>query len=68
MATDVLHSHSALERELNIPKKFVLVDARFSSLFLGDTIAPYKHRNMLYYRVPVLSFVFKGGVFKNYSV
>ena len=62
-----LHSHSGIERELKFPKHLVLVDEKYKSLFLQDTITPFKHNGRLYYKVPVLSFVRKGGAFKNFS-
>jgi len=62
-----LHSHSGIERELKFPKHLVLVDEKYKSLFLQDTITPFKHNGRVYYKVPVLSFVRKGGVFKNFS-
>lgn len=62
-----LHSHSGIERELKFPKHLVLVDEKYKSLFLQDTITPFKHNGRLYYKVPVLSFVRKGGMFKNFS-
>ena len=60
-----LHSHSALERELRFPKHTVLVDERFKHLFLADTIQKFVYNKEVYYKVPILSFVHKGGVFKN---
>ena len=63
-----LHSHSALERELRMPKHLVLVDAKFASSFLADTIQPFRYRGVEYYKVPILSFVKMGGVFKNLLV
>lgn len=63
-----LHSHSALERELRMPKHLVLVDAQFASSFLTEYVKPFKYRGVEYYKVPILSFVNKGGVFKNLLV
>lgn len=63
---DVLHSHSGLERELKFKKHTVLVDEKFKGLFLDDTIEPFKHGGVNYYKVPILSFVNKGGIFKNF--
>lgn len=64
-----LHSHSALERELRFPKHIVLVDAKYKSLFAdcieGD-ITPFSYYNVDYYKVPILAFVRKGGIFKNF--
>lgn len=60
-----LHSHSGLERELHMPKDIVLVDAKFGVEFLNDTIKPFKYHGVEYYKVPILSFIHKGGVFKN---
>ena len=63
---DVLHSHSGLERELKLKKHIVLVDEKFKVLFLEDTIEPFKYNGVNYYKVPILSFVKKGGTFKNF--
>lgn len=60
-----LHSHSALERELRMPKHLVLIDAKFASVFISDSVIPFKYRGVDYCKVPILSFVGKGGVFKN---
>lgn len=62
-----LHSHSAIERELVFPKNKVLVDAKYKDLFEEWETEPYAYENVLYYKVPILSFVKKGGVFKNYK-
>ena len=63
-----LHSHSALERELRMPKHLVLIDAKFPSASISDSVIPFKYRGVEYYKVPILSFVNKGGVFKNLLV
>ena len=60
-----LHSHSDLERNLRFPKYIVLVDAKFKNLFLEDTIFPFTYNGVHYIQVPIMSFVKKGGVFKN---
>ena len=66
-----LHSHSALERELkdkNIANKsHVLVDEEYIDRFESSatnfkTITLY---GVTYYKIPILLFVHKGGVFKN---
>lgn len=62
-----LHSHSALERELRLPKDMVLVDVRFGRLFLDVPRFAYKHGGVNYYKVNTLAFVRRGGVFKNFS-
>lgn len=64
-----LHSHSGLEREIKMPKHLVLVDEEFIDLFLdcGQKLARYTYRGKVYYKVPILSFVHKGGVFKNFN-
>lgn len=61
-----LHSHSGLERELLIPKRFVLIDVEYKSMF-GDfcVVETFKHKGVWYCKVPILAFVEKGGVFKN---
>ena len=63
---DVLHSHRWLEKELKFKKHTVLVDEKFKGLFLDDTIEPFKYNGVNYYKVPILSFVNKGGIFKNF--
>lgn len=60
-----LHSHSALERELRLPKGFVIVDAKYKGLFNPDTVCPYELEGVRYIIVPILRFVELGGVFKN---
>lgn len=62
---NVLHSHSGLERELKFPKHLVLVDDEYKNMFLEDTIEKFKYNSRVYYKVPILSFVRKGGMFKN---
>lgn len=63
-----LHSHSALERELRMPKHLVLVDAKFAGSFAMDTVTPFAYHGVKYCKVPILSFVERGGVFKNLFV
>ena len=61
--TTFLHSHSALERDLKLPKSIVLVDEEFGDRFFEKK--PFKFHGVDYYKVPILSFVNQGGVFKN---
>lgn len=61
----VMHSHSSIERDLKLPKRFVLVDEEFKDRFISDAIEPFKYNGVKYYKVPTLAFVEKGGVFKN---
>lgn len=65
---DCLHSHSALERDLHFPKDIVLVDEKFQHMFLADYIKPFVYNGVRYYKVPTLSFVKKGGIFKNLTM
>lgn len=60
-----LHSHSGLERNLRFPKRTVLVDAKFAYMFSGEPCVPFTHDRIEYVKVNILSFVKKGGVFKN---
>lgn len=60
-----LHSHSGIERKINMEKRFVLVDERYKDLFLEDTIEKLVYCKKTYYKVPIMSFVKNGGVFKN---
>lgn len=62
-----LHSHSGLERELKLKKHIVLVDEEYKNLFIADTIEKFKHNDKVYYKVPIISFVNKGGMFKNFT-
>lgn len=63
-----LHSHSGIERELKFPKHTVLVDKEYKGLFIDGTIEKLKYNGMVYYKVPILSFVEKGGKFKNFML
>ena len=66
-----MHSHSGLERTLtdkNIANKsHVLIDKEFGEKFTDcpSLIKLFKHNGKEYYKVPILTFVRKGGVFKN---
>ena len=64
---NVLHSHSRLENDMNIQKHIVLVDEQFKGLFARDMIQPLKYCGNLYCKVPIMSFVNNGGVFKNFA-
>lgn len=59
-----LHSHSALERSMLFPKNVVLVDGKYGDLFGSADV--FEHEGTEYVKVPILSFVKKGGVFKNF--
>ena len=61
-----LHSHSALERELKMPKHIVLVDEEFEELFKNKAVKPYFSNGVNYLKVPTIAFVKRGGVFKNF--
>jgi hypothetical protein len=58
-----LHSHSAIERDLNLPKRVVLVDEKFGEMF--RVTRSFEYKNKVYYKVPVMEFVRKGGAFRN---
>ena len=58
-----LHSHSALERDLKLPKSIVLIDEEFGDRFIEKK--PFRVHSTDYYKVPILSFINQGGVFKN---
>jgi hypothetical protein len=60
-----LHSHSGIERELCFPKNTVLIDKKYEHLFEGEPHTLFIHKGVEYYKVNILSFVKKGGVFKN---
>lgn len=63
-----LHSHSGLERELNMRTNKVLVDVKFAPIFspeaLGDV---FEMRGVKYVEVNTIAFVHKNGVFKNFN-
>ena len=61
-----LHSHSAIEREKRLPKHAVLVDEEYEDMFKSPKAFVYN--NKLYFQVPILEFVKKGGVFKNFDM
>ena len=62
-----LHSHSGLEKKLLFPKNKVLVDKDFLHLFSNKQAEKFVYKQMEYYRVPIMAFVMKGGVFKNFE-
>lgn len=63
----ILHSHSGLERNLKFSQSFVLVDEEFADMFDSEYVKPFKHNRITYLKVPILMFVKKGGVFKNFE-
>ena len=63
----VIHSHSALERELKLPKHMVLIDAKFVNMFASSKSIPLEYCKIRYFKVPTLEFVKQGGIFKNLS-
>lgn len=67
----ILHSHSALERELRFPKHVVLVDLQFADMFDSKKTKEFTtligSADKTYLRVPILDFVKLGGIFKNFS-
>lgn len=60
-----LHSHSGLEKMLNFPKRVVLVDAQYRNMFLDCYVETFSYNKVNYIKVPILTFVKRGGVFKN---
>lgn len=62
----ILHSHSALERDLKMPKWLVLIDTEFGDMFDKSACTPCKYNGVKYYRIPIALFVAKNGVFKNF--
>ena len=66
---EYLHSHSALERELRLPKHVVLVDTKFENLFDSEFVEEFKVKQngqmLTFLKVPILEFVKNNGVFKN---
>ena len=65
---DVLHSHSLLERDFNIPKHSVIIDEKFACMFGDDFIEDkFTYKGINYCRVPTILIVNKGGVFKAFK-
>ena len=62
-----LHSHSGLEKKLMFPKNKVLIDQDFVHLFTPKQAKRFVYNQVEYYRVPIMPFVMKGGVFKNFN-
>lgn len=62
-----LHSHSGLEREVKMENRYVLVDEVFRGDFEKEHVAvqPFFYDNVNYIKVPTLTFVKLGGIFKN---
>lgn len=69
--TDYLHSHSGLERTLKdddiVNKSHVLIDEKFKGMFADGEInlKPFRFGGVQYYKVPIMAFVKKRGVFRN---
>lgn len=66
--TNYLHSHSGIEREIHMEKRFVLIDEKFNKMFVdcGTELVPYYYQNKKFYKVPIMAFVNKGGIFRNF--
>lgn len=62
-----LHSHSGIEKKLLFPKNIVLIDKEYVHLFPSEQVSKNVYNQTEYYRVPIMSFVRKGGVFKNFE-
>ena len=63
-----LHSHSGLERELNMRTNKVLVDARFAPMFGFEAIGTaFTRKGVKYVEIDTRAFLQKVGVFKNFS-
>lgn len=62
-----LHSHSGIERALNIPKKQVIIDERFEDLFGADVQRKFTYQGRVYLLVPTWIFYQRHGEFKNYE-
>ena len=63
-----LHSHSGLERELNMRTDKVLVDARFAPIFSPEAMgAIFTRKGIKYVEINTRAFIQKGGVFKNFN-
>lgn len=62
-----LHSHSGIEKKLMFPKNIVLVDNKYKDLFVSCKTSKMMYNGIEYLKVPILSFVYKGGVFKPFD-
>lgn len=68
-----LHSHSGIERTLKdkdiVNKSHVLVDEQFEDLFSdgAKAVKSIVVSGKKYLKVPILSFVNKGGIFKGFD-
>lgn len=63
-----LHSHSGIERDLNMSKQWVLVDVKFLPMFsLQDLGSIFVKKGVKYVEVKTLAFVRKNGAFKSYD-
>lgn len=66
-----LHSHSALERNMLIPKSKVICDYEYRCLFNEDNVTAFKdfaYKGKKYIIVPIALFVKNRGVFLNLKV
>lgn len=61
---NALHSHSLLERELEMPKHQVLVDVEYQSVFVDIDTKPFRYGGVDYLKVPTYIFAKRGGMFK----
>ena len=62
-----LHSHSGIEKKLLFPKNIVLVDSIYKDLFTECKTSTMEYNGVEYLKVPILSFVYNGGVFKAFD-
>lgn len=64
-----LHSHSAMERDMFVPKSKVVVDYEYRFLF-GDNVVyeSLTHKGKKYIIVPIALFIKNRGVFLNLKV
>ena len=67
MSTGVnfMHSHSALERDLKFPKKYVLIDTKYANKFQDTFVKPFTYRGKDFCKVHTYEFWRRGGVFKD---
>lgn len=49
------------------PKNIVLVDNKYKDLFVSCKTSKMMYNGIEYLKVPILSFVYKGGVFKPFD-
>lgn len=64
-----LHSHSAMERDMFIPKSKVIIDYEYRLLFCDEVVCEnFTRKGKKYIIVPIALFIKNRGVFLNLKV